>query len=122
MVEVFIAVKLYVAISYYLITAGLPVVKRNPSTQVVNNSEKVTFECFISGSNNLNVTWEKDGNPYTSGIIKNISHSDEVNSSLTLNRATVDDSGKYRCRATNVDGQSATSNEAELISEDTCIE
>ena len=26
------------------------------------------------------------------------------------------DSGKYRCRATNVDGMSATSNEAELIS------
>ena len=85
-------------------------------TQVVNNSEKVTFECFVSGSNNLTVTWEKDGNQHTSGSIKNIIHNDGVNSSLTLNRATVDDSGKYRCRVTNVDGNSTTSNGAELIS------
>ena len=91
-------------------------IKKHPLTQVVNNSEKVTFQCFVSGSNNLTVTWEKDGNHYTSGSIENKVHNDEVNSSLTLNRAVVDDSGKYRCRATNVEGKSATSNEAELIS------
>ena len=91
-------------------------IKEHPSTQVVNNSETVTFECFVSGSNNLTVTWEQNGNQYTSGIIKNIGHNDRVNSSLTLNRATVDDSGKYQCRVTNVDGKNATSNEAELIS------
>ena len=93
-------------------------IKRHPSTQVVNNSEKVTFECFVTGNNNVTVTWEGDGNHYTSGIIKNLLYNDGVNSSLTLNTATVDDSGKYRCRATNVNGRSATSNEAELISKD----
>ena len=97
-------------------TAGLPVIKKHPLTQIVNNSEKVTFECFVNGSNNLTVTWERDGNQSPLENIKNIVHNDGVNSSLTLNRATVDDSGKYRCRATNVDGMSATSNEAELIS------
>ena len=107
---------MYVAISYYLNTAGLPVIKRNPSTQVVNNSEKVTFECYVTGSNNLTVTWERNRNQYASGIIKNSGHNDGVNSSLTLNGATMGNSGKYRCRATNVDGKSATSNEAELIS------
>ena len=85
-------------------------------TQVVNNSEQVTFNCFVSGSNNLTVIWERDGNQSTSGSIKNKVRNDGVNSSLTLNRAMVDDSGKYRCRATNDEGKSATSNEAELIS------
>ena len=105
-------------------TAGLPVIKKHPKAQVVNNSEKVTFECFVSGSNNLTVIWEKGGNQYTSGNIKNKVHNDGVNSSLTLNRAMVDDSGKYRCRATNVDGRSAKSNGAELISKDiiTCLQ
>ena len=103
-------------------TAGLPVIKKNPLTQIVNNSEKVTFECFVTGNNNLTVIWERDGNQYTSGSIKNKVHNDGVNSSLTLNRATVIDSGKYRCRATNVDGKSATSNEAELISKDMLTE
>ena len=106
---------------YYLLlllytVAGLPVIKKHPLTQIVNNSEKVTFECFISGNNNLAVTWERDRSQYTLGSIKNIVYNDGVNSSLILNRVTVDDSGKYRCRATNVDGMSATSNEAELIS------
>ena len=91
-------------------------IKKHPLTQVVNNSETVTFECFVSGSNNLTVTWERDGNQYTSGSIKNKVSNDGVNSSLTLNRATVGDSGRYRCRATSVNRKSATSNEAELIS------
>ena len=65
-------------------TAGLPVIKKHPLTQVVNSSETVTFECFVSGSNNLTVTWERDGNQYTSGSIKNKVRNDGVNSSLTL--------------------------------------
>ena len=96
-------------------------IKKHPLTQTVNNSQTVTFECFVSGSNNLTVTWERDGNQYTSGNIETKVHNDGVNSSLTLNRATVDDSGKYRCRVTNVDGKNATSNEAELISKDTHV-
>ena len=97
---------------------------KHPLIQVVNNSEKVTFECFVGGNNNLTVIWERNGDQYTSGIITNKVHNDGVNSSLTLNTATVDDSGTYQCRATNADGRSATSNEAELISKDiaTCLQ
>jgi len=60
--------------------------------------------------------WEKDEKHYTIGNTENIMHINGVSSTLTLNNVTVKDSGKYRCRATNVDGRSTTSNEAELIS------
>ena len=43
-------------------------------------------------------------------------HSNGVRSILTINTATIRNDGKYRCRATNVDGRSGVSNEAELIS------
>jgi len=81
---------------------------------VVNNTE-VTFHCFANGSNShISIAWEKDRRSYSSGATQ--THSNGVSSSLTLNRATVVDSGKYRCRATNVDGNSSTSSEGELIS------
>ena len=53
---------------------------------------------------------------YTLGVTQVTTHSNGVSSSLTLNRATVADSGKYRCRSTNSDGNSATSDEGELLS------
>jgi len=85
--------------------------------QIVNDSQKAIFECFVNGSySSLTVTWEKDEKHYTSGNTENIMHSNGVSSTLKLNNARVRDSGKYRCRATNVDGRSTTSNEAELIS------
>ena len=43
-------------------------------------------------------------------------HNNGISSSLSINRATVSDSGRYQCNATNVDGNSAVSTEAELIS------
>ena len=75
----------------------------------------MTFDCFVNGSDSLTITWEKDRRSYTSGVTQ-VTHSNGVSSSLTLNRARVADSGKYRCRATNADGNSVTSNEAELLS------
>ena len=39
-----------------------------------------------------------------------------VSSSLTIKRSMVEDGGKYRCNATNVDKKSAVSEEADLIS------
>ena len=57
----------------------------------------MTFDCFANGSNSVVITWEKDGRSYTSGVTQ--IYSNGVSSSLTLNRATVADSGKYRCRA-----------------------
>ena len=92
-------------------------IQRNPLIQIINDSQKAIFECFVNGSNSsLIITWEKDRKHYTSGNTENIIHSNGVSSTLTLNEAKVEDSGKYRCRATNVDGRSTTSNEAELIS------
>ena len=107
---------LYNGFFYCTTPAGLPVFWRHPQNQYVNNATDVLFECFANASNaTLRITWEKNTIPYTS-IVTQDTHSNGVNSSLTLNRATVADSGKYRCRANNIDGESTTSSEAELIS------
>ena len=92
----------------------MPLFWRYPQDQIINNNEKATFECFANGSVTVTITWEKDRRSYSSGVTQ--THSNGVSSSLTLNRTIVADSGKYRCRATNVDGDIAFSNEAELIS------
>jgi len=95
---------------------GLPVFWRHPQNQFINNNDKVIFECFANGSDTLIITWEKDRRSYNSGVTQVTTHSNGMSSSLTLNRATVADSGKYRCRANNKDGNSSTSEEAELLS------
>jgi len=100
----------------FITTAGRPLFWRHPQDQFVNNNDEVTFECFANGSDSLTITWEKDRRSHTSGVTQVTTYSDGVSSSLTLNRATVVDSGKYRCRASNVDEDSATSNEGELLS------
>jgi len=90
---------------------------RHPQSQIVNNNDRVIFECFANASNaTVFISWEKDRRSYTSGGTQVTTHSNGVSSNLTLIRATVTDSGKYRCRATNSYGNSSTSNEAELIS------
>ena len=79
--------------------------------------QNATFECFVNGSNStLTVTWQKNNKQYNSGNVENIIHSNGVRSILTINTVTLRDDGKYQCNATNVDGKSAESNEAELIS------
>ena len=106
----------YIAI-YIFTTAGLPLIRRDPQDQFVNNRQTATFECFANGSNStLSVTWERNRNQYNSGNLENTVHSNGVRSILTINTATVSDDGKYRCRATNYDEKSAVSNEADLIS------
>ena len=101
----------------YFATAGLPLFQRHPQDQSVNNRQTATFECFVNGSNSkLTVTWERNRNQYNSENLENTVHSNGVRSILTINTATVSDDGKYRCRATNVDGKSATSKGADLIS------
>ena len=102
--------------TFLLLTTGSPpFFFSHPQNRFVYNNDNATFHCFINGSDSsITITWEKDRRYYSSGVIQ--THSNGVSSSLTLNRATVADSGKYRCRATIVDGYSAISNEAELIS------
>ena len=89
---------------------------RHPQNKFVDNNDGLTFECFANGSDAINITWEKDRKYYSSGVTQTRIHSNGVSSSLTLNRVTVADSGKYQCRATNVDGDTANSREAELLS------
>ena len=101
--------------------AGLPVFWRHPQNHFVNNNKIVMFECFANVSYaTINITWEKDRRSYTSGVTQVTTHSNGVSSSLILNTTTVANSGKYRCRATSTDGDSATSNEAELLSLSFC--
>ena len=101
----------------YLSTAGLPLFQRHPQNQIVTNKQEVTFECFANGSNSaLIITWKKDQKPYYSKDITSVILDNGVSSSLTINKVMMKDSGKYRCNATNVDGKSAVSEEAELIS------
>ena len=89
---------------------------RGPQDQIINNNETATFECFVNGSESISIIWQKDGS-------KKISENKDVellangsSYSLILHRATVKDSGKYQCIAANKDGNSATSKEAEIIS------
>ena len=92
-------------------------IQRHPHNQIVHNKESVMFECFVNQSNgSSSVTWERNKIPYNSGNVENIVHSNGVRSILTINTATVKDDGKYRCRATNDNGSSTVSYEAELIS------
>ena len=105
------------SVNYISTLVGLPVIQTDPMIQIVKFNEKVKFECFVSGSSStLTVTWERNRKKNTLGNIRNVINSNGVNSSLTIHKARVSHSGKYRCKATNADGKSAVSNEAELIS------
>ena len=98
-------------------TAGLPLIQRHPQNQFVNNSQKATFECFVNGSNStLDIIWQRNKKRYNSGNLKNTVLRNGARNILTIESATTNDDGKYRCRATNVNKKSALSNEADLIS------
>ena len=101
----------------FFVTAGLPLIQRHPQNQFVNNSQKATFECFVNGSNStLKIIWQRNKKRYNSKNLKNTVLSDGARSILTIENATTNNDGNYRCRATNVDKKNAFSNEAELIS------
>jgi len=118
----YIAVFMYIRNYYYdsITTAGLPIFQKHPQDQFVHQNDKVTFECFANGSDSLTITWEKDRTSYTSGVTQVTTYittqRNGVSSSLTLNGARITDSGNYRCKATNVDLISGTSEEAKLLS------
>ena len=82
--------------------------------QIINNSQAATFECFVNGSKSTSVVWEKDGREYRRNRVNDDNNGNSY--SLTFNSARVNDGGKYRCNATNGDGYSVVSDEAELIS------
>ena len=88
----------------------------HPENQVITNNQTAKFECFVNGTVSISVTWERDGRKVDTKSNDVKIHSNGDNNTLTLNRATVKDGGKYRCRADNGDGGIRLSNEAELIS------
>ena len=100
----------------FLQTAGSLSFLKHPSNQIININQTATFECFVTGSDNITIKWQKDGKSLSNKNIKTHKTNNGTISNLTLDRATVKDSGKYRCKATNVDDDSITSVEAELIS------
>ena len=60
--------------------------------------------------------WQKDGKSLSNRNVKTQKINNGTTSNLTLDRATVKDGGKYRCKATNADRANIVSLEAELIS------
>ena len=101
---------------FILATAGSLSVLKHPSHQIININQTAAFECFVTGSDNITIKWQKDGRSLSNKNIKTHKTNNGTIINLTLDRATVKDSGKYRCKATNVDDDSIVSVEAELIS------
>ena len=89
---------------------------KHPSNQIININQTATFECYVIGSNTITIKWQKDGRSLGNKNVKTNKVNNGTTSNLTLDRATVKDSGKYRCKATNADDDSILSLEAELIS------
>ena len=89
---------------------------KHPSNQIININQTAIFECFVTGSDKITIKWQKDGTSLSNRNVKTHKTNNRTTSNLTLDRATVEDGGKYRCKATNVDRKSILSLEAELIS------
>ena len=102
--------------TFVLTTAVALNILRHPSNQIININQTATFECSVYGYNTIVIIWQKDGNSLNNKNITTYKTNNVTTSNLTLNRATVKDSGKYQCKATNADDDSITSVEAELIS------
>ena len=102
--------------NFVLTTAGSLSFLKHPSNQVININHTAKFECFVTGSDAISIKWQKDGRSLSNRNVKTHKTNNETSSNLTLDRAIMKDSGKYRCKATNADDESIVSVEAELIS------
>ena len=100
---------------FVLATAGSLSFLKHPSNQFIKINQTANFKCFVTGSNNITIMWQKDGTSLSNINVKTYRTNNRTTSKLALDRATVKDSGKYWCKATN-DDDSITSVEAELIS------
>ena len=101
---------------FVLATVGSLSFLRHPSNQIININQTAFFECFVTGSDSITIKWQKDGRSLSNRNVKTHKTNNGTISNLTLDRATVKDSGKYQCKATNVDDDSITSVAADLIS------
>ena len=101
---------------FVLTTAGSLFFLKHPSNQIININHTATFECLVNGSNTATIKWQKDRRLLSNRNVKTYKANNRTTSNLTLDRATVKDSGKYQCKATNADNDDILSLEAELIS------
>ena len=86
----------------------------HPQDQFIYNNEDAVFECAANGSESMVISWTRNNKPILDSqfIILNSTG----RSVLEINKATVDDSGIYRCIATNADNETILSKPAELLS------
>ena len=97
---------------FVLTTAGSLSFLKHPSNQIININQTAIFECVVTGGDTITIKWEKDGRLLSNRNVTTHKTNNRTTSNLTLDRATVKDSGKYRCKATNADDGDVTSVEA----------
>ena len=100
--------------------AASSVFTTHPQDQFIHNKEDAIFECAVNRSESLTINWTRNNeyitpNSHYKTSIK-ITNEGKI-SVLELKQATVDDSGVYRCIATNTDNhETVFSKLAELLS------
>ena len=87
----------------------------HPQNQFIYNNEDAVFECAANGSESLMISWARNNehilNSYTNKTQNGIKRS-----GIKIKKATVNDSGIYRCIAINADNEEVSSKPAELLS------
>ena len=87
-----------------------PEITAQPQNQTLTERENVTLSCNATGNPAPSISWTKDGSAANS---LRISLSLD-NKQLTITNVSRDDSGDYRCVASNSIGAAVTSNAATL--------
>ena len=77
-----------------------PTIIKAPVNQSAHIGSNVTFNCTVSGDPAPAVNWTKDGNllPFNQKVMTNLTTGE---SQLVIRGVRMDDTGKYRCVASN---------------------
>ena len=77
-----------------------PTIIKAPVNQSAHIGSNVAFNCMVSGDPAPTVNWTKDGNllPFNQKVLTNRT---TVESQLVIRGVRMDDTGKYRCVASN---------------------
>lgn len=85
----------------------------HPKSIKASLGETVVFNCAAQGAFHPNITWLKDGMPFTNTSAKMILENTQESSELRIISVSETDIGKYSCLATNGNVE-VSSQEAEL--------
>uniref|UniRef100_A0A670HZD6 Myosin light chain kinase, smooth muscle n=1 Tax=Podarcis muralis TaxID=64176 RepID=A0A670HZD6_PODMU len=89
-------------------TQGIaPQFECRPQSQEALEGEVVTFRCKVSGKPKANVEWFKEGCQMEAGDEVQIYEEDGIHC-LCLKKTQLENSGSYRCTASNAQGQAST--------------